>query len=321
MSLHTTTLPWNETEVLSVDEVLPRLSRQLSANLLYHLPKSVSLYADTSIPPADIENLIELIADFLPQEFEIRESRRSRFESLGLFASEEMNAALTREHTQPWAIYYSAHGGLRLQDEHGDPLRVSAGIIPCSSMQNHGVGWRRTGNGATHVWLATARKDGEEWDLNSDIGHESAHAAFAPIPLFAQSIHIELDTISFVGTQHPSELTPNQLARMCYLFTELAVVIIRNEQRTTDTLLPIAHPDDLHAFLHLGAQIFPTYGFDSARDEYARDSGALDFDSSLAYKIGAASLRALGHCTSHITVGNIEGVSHLIFQTALNSPS
>src|SRR5512143_191504 len=118
-------------------------------------------------------------------------------------------------------------------------------------MRNHGVGWRVDGRGGMHVWLATARKEGQDWDWDSDIGHESAHAAFAPVPLFVQSASRDLDTVRFAGTRSASKPTNDQLARMCYLMTELAVVAVRGETRPTETALPIGEPQELHAFLGL----------------------------------------------------------------------
>jgi hypothetical protein len=182
-------------------------------------------------------------------------------------------------------------------------------------MRNHGVGWRVDERGEMHVWLATARKEGRNWDWDSDIGHESAHAAFAPVPLFVQSASRDLDTVRFAETRSASDLTTDQLARMCYLLTELAVVAVRGEARPTETALPLGEPQELHAFLGLLKQAMPGAGFDRALDACERVGGVIAVEGSLEiFEIGAAALRALAASIRFVDEPNIEPVADQIFR-------
>src|SRR5262249_2394848 len=144
------------------------------------------------------------------------------------------------------------------------PKHPNAGLIPCSAMRNHGVAWRLDDIGRCRVWLVTARKPGEEWDWDSDIGHESAHASFAPVPLFAESLGQELENARLAASHGPEDLSFSQLAAICYALTELAVVAVRGEDRPTRTRLPVGEPAELYQLLKLSIGLFPQMGFDRA---------------------------------------------------------
>jgi hypothetical protein len=69
-----------------------------------------------------------------------------------------------------------------------------------------------------------------------------------------------------------------QLARMCYLYTELAVVAVRGETRATETHLPLAEADQLHQLLVLSDQILPGLGFDRALVACERVHGVINLN-------------------------------------------
>lgn len=312
MKLFPTTLPWGDTPVHATGNIQRLFASRLPSHLGYHLPDVVTICADLAVSETQVEALIEGMAAQLARECETREERRKRFLVLGLFADDEFRAALSRRHAQRWVIYYSERGGL------GAAIPQAAdstgGTIPCSTLRNHGVGWRLAASGECQVWLATARKEGRDWDWDSDIGHESAHAAFAPVPLFAQSIGSELDAVRFTTARSAEALDAEQLSRMCYLFTELAVVAVRGEQRDTDSGLPLPDSDELHAFLKLAHDIMPRVGFGRALAAFEQVGGRVDVLGGPAiYEIGAAALRALDRTVEHVAVPDVTQVAHRIF--------
>ena len=130
-------------------------------------------------------------------------------------------------------------------------------------MTNHGLAWQREGNRYT-TWLVTSRKPGETWDWDSDIGHKSAHAAFAPVPLFTQLV--ESDSVPMAQlTAGPKTLTGGQLGRIVDPFSELAVVSVRGEPRQTDTHLPVLEtPAMLMGLLEVAIGLVPHAGFERA---------------------------------------------------------
>ena len=313
MQFHLTTLPWSDHPVRSSGNLHAFFAERLPRTLTYHLPPSVTLCADLDVPAEQASAFLDAAAAWFVEELTCRDERCHRFVELGLLTDDELRAALTRRHKQPWILYYSENGGLG-HSEAAASTSAKTGVIPCSTMRNHGVGWRVDGRGGMHVWLATARKEGQNWDWDSDIGHELAHAAFAPVPLFAQSASRDLDTVHFAETRSASELTTDQLARMCYLLTELAVVAVRGEARPTKTALPLGEPQELRAFLGLLKQAMPGAGFDHALDACERVGGVIaDEGGSEIFEIGAAALRALAASIGFVDQPDIAPVADRIF--------
>jgi hypothetical protein len=222
--------------------------------------------------------------------------RVSAFLKLGLFNDSQIQAFLTeRRHHQPWAIYYSRDGGLGVPDSYVPDLDACRGVVPCSSMTNHGVAWRRNGSLAEY-WLATAPKRGGVWDLDSDIGHESAHAAFAQVPLFAQTSHLAENTPPLSTLPSARQLETGNFARMCYMYSELAVVAIRGEERDTQTHLPVGDREELLALLRLSDELMPSAGFDDALEavEGAKSGVSLEATAEIG-RIAAPIVRVLPH--------------------------
>lgn len=313
MQFSRTILPWSDHPVHSTGNLYEFFAQRLPRGLTYHLPNSVTLCADLAVPTEQVKTFLDAAATWLVKELTRREDRGHRFVELKLFTDKELRAALTRRHKQPWILYYSENGGLGDSKAASSPS-AKTGAIPCSTMRNHGVGWRLDEDGGMRVWLVTARKDGQDWDWDSDIGHESAHAAFAPVPLFTQSLGGDLDTIRFAETQNANDLSTHQLARMCYMFTELAVVSVRGEARPTATGLPLGEPEELHAFLGLLKQAMPGVGFDRALNACDRVGGVIAVeDGSAIFEIGAAALRTLAVSIGFVNEPDIARVADQIF--------
>jgi len=263
-------LPWNETTVHVVEGVRERLAAGLASGLDVYLPASISLYADLDVEPERVERFVENCGEYLKREIPNRLARRDAMVSQGLVGEEEIEEILTwRTHVQPWAIYYSSDGGLRLDEEPLLTAESRRGIVPCSTMRNHGVAWRSGESGEPDVWLVTARKLGQDWDWDSDIGHESAHAAFAPVPLFVQPHQLDITKTNLAYVSRAADLEPSHVARMCYLFSEIGVVAVRDESRPTRTRLPVEDPSELESLYGLADELLPGAGFDVRVD--ARD--------------------------------------------------
>lgn len=163
-------------------------------------------------------------------------------------------------------------------------------------MKNHGTAWRRTADGSLENWMVTARKEGQGWDWDSDIGHESAHAAFAPIPLFLQRTHSAASS-QLSSVRSVSDLHAGHLARLSYMYTEMSVITMRGEKRETETGLPVAEQkEELHAVLELSNELMPSLGFDRALDACERVNGLFDAThGDEIFEIGAAAMRVVPH--------------------------
>ncbi len=243
-----------------------------------------------------LEEFLRSMQDFLSLEFERRRKRVSAFVRHGFFQDSQIQAFLTeRRNLQPWAIYYSRNGGLGVSGSYVPDLEARRGVVPCSSMANHGVAWRRDESSA-ECWLATAPKQGGVWDLESDIGHESAHAAFAQVPLFAQTSHLGQDIPPLHMVHSAKQLEAGNFARMCYMYSEIAVVAIRGEERDTQTRLPIGDPEELIALLRLSDELMPAAGFDDALSaaEGAKDGVCIEATAEIG-RIAAPIIRIIPH--------------------------
>jgi hypothetical protein len=293
MRMTDTTLPWNDTRVLTSGELAGHLTDRLQASLRYHLPKSVWLFCDHGVGEEAAARFVEEMALHLSSEFELRERRKARFVKLGHFTAAQLTSLLADHRgTQRWAVYYSERGGLG--GDEGRPSSPDRGVIPCSSMRNHGVAWRRQ-DGELRVWLATARKEGRDWDWDSDIGHESAHAAFAPVPLYMQNAQESVASVSLEEVEGIEDLEPHHLARISYMYSEIGVIAMRGERRATETGLPVPGGiAEVCALLRLSHDLMPDFGFARALAAYEATGGVVDVnESEEIFAIGAPILRAL----------------------------
>lgn len=269
-------LPWTDAPVREDANLVAYLSERLPATFLRYLPKSITLFVDHEVSEAALTAFLHGMANHLQLELERRMARQKRFVDLGLLADEGVEAFLTqRTAAQPWAIYFSKDGGLGARKAGLGEADGSRGVIPCSTMQNHGVAWEQAEDGRVRIWLATARREGCDWDWESDIGHESAHAAFAQVPLFVQAFpQIAGDVLSTV--ERATELKPVHITQMIYLYSEIAVVAMRGELRATATGLPVAKPAELAALLRLSAELAENIGFERAAAVCTRSEGKID---------------------------------------------
>ena len=186
-------------------------------------------------------------------------------------------------------------GGLGAHTERSRAHQVARGVIPCSTMRNHGVAWERSENGLK-VWLATTRKEDEDWDWDSDIGHESGHAAFAPVPLFVQSANLLKGMLHVDGLTSSKDLQPKHIARITYAYSELAVIAIRGESRSTETGTPLGQREELLTLLKLSHDLMPMLGFDRAISVYEGTMGYVDVKNDTEiYEIVAPMLRVIPH--------------------------
>jgi hypothetical protein len=160
-------------------------------------------------------------------------------------------------------------------------------------MTNHGLAWQRQEDRYL-TWLVTSRRPGQGWDWDSDIGHESAHAAFAPVPLYTQIFEISALPIAEI-TAHPQSLTAPSVGRIGYPFSELAVVSVRGEPRATVTHLPVVEtPEMLFGLLKLGIELVPHTGFERALKAAEGCSGVVDVQNGIEmFEIAAPVLRLM----------------------------
>jgi hypothetical protein len=281
------------------DSLPAYLAEHLGESAKY-LPAAIALFVDPEVPQASVDDLLAGITEHLRLEFTRRAKRKQRMLELGLFSEHELESFLTgRTRVQPWAIYYSARGGLGLgqsMSSKADPR----GVIPCSSMRNHGVAWEATGAGNVSTWLATSPRENSPWDWESDIGHESAHAAFAQVPLFVQSSPKIPDNL-LSSLQQPQDITPLHIAQIIYLWSELAVVAIRGEARPTPTGLPVFSPTELLALLHWSAVVTGDESFTAAAGICASLNGNVDVNrGDEIFLIAAPILRAVPRVTMFV---------------------
>ena len=285
-------LPWNGVPVRMLRDLTGYFGTRIGCSSAEYLPRTITLFSDPDVPEEDVSDFLDGATAQLEKEIRVRNERCVRFTAASGIRPDELHTFLTgRTHAQPWALYLSGDGGLG-NALNGVATECSRGVIPCSTMRNHGVAWECNGN-AVSVWLATARKEGQAWDWESDIGHESAHAAFAPVPLFVQSEPLTLSLLAGIG-----DLQPGHIARICYLLSEIAVVSIRGEVRETETHLPIADRDELFALLSLCHELDPSAGFERATEAARHVNGTVDPNEGDAiFKVAEPIVRLLPRLT------------------------
>jgi hypothetical protein len=310
MKLEPTLLPWTGAPVQSIENLREYLIGGLPEGASEYLPRSITLFVDPGIEESEVESFVSEMTCALKCELQRRMGRRSNLVSLGLFTPVEIESFLTeRTGVQPWAIYYSRFGGLGISNpgisSNGGAEDRAHGVVPCSSMQNHGVAWSHDSAGRIHVWLATARKEGQGWDWDSDIGHESAHAAFAQVPLFTQLLSKAIDQSPLSEVDSVRNLNTAHLARITYFYSEIAVVAVRGESRPTQTTLPVAELAEMRSLLKLSNDLAPDCGFKNALTAFERANGVIDVNSrNEIYEIAAPMMKTIPYLTRFVNQGN-----------------
>jgi hypothetical protein len=293
MDSETKTLPWNNSIRIEKLDLSPWLADRRMSDLRRYLPRETTLWWEPSLGRGCAEALAAQIAEFLAAEVTRRRRRCVRIEASGLLTHGELENILVRDDQQPWAIYALEDGGLGTGSAASAP-DGEQGIIPCVGKPNHAVAWRRAGTRPLVTWLATAREKGGAWDLEADFGHESAHAAFAQVPLFDQVMQDRACRVRLWDCESIDDLQDVHLAKVAYICSEIGVVTIRGESRATATGLPVDSAEELLAFLRIASQLFPGAGFARAAVEYERNFGALDIEEGeVIYDIGTPVLRLL----------------------------
>ncbi|MGH8558510.1 MAG: hypothetical protein ACRESZ_13825 [Methylococcales bacterium] len=287
-------LPWTGASVKMIRHLIDYCRATVLGDDFRYMPQTATLFIDEVIDKQQIEVFIERMAKELKKEFEIRKQRAHTFAELGLFTKSEIESFLTNHtNAQSWVIHYGINGGLGVERSSVRTREVPRGVIPCSSMRNHGVAWAPADDGM-EVWLATSRKEGEEWNWDSDIGHESGHAAFAPVPLFVQSANLLKSMLHVDDLTCANDLQPRHIARIVYAFSEIAVVTLRGELRQTDTGTPIGQKEELLALLRFSHEIMPKFEFDRALSVYEQSAGLLDIQNDRAiYEVAAPMMRVI----------------------------
>jgi len=294
MNLTHSCLPWRDHPVVATGNIQGWLAERLPSEFGSYLPAFISIYADADVEVPAIDGFLTDMTTYLEEEIRRRVLRKARFVALGLFTDAELTRILTGSTAcQPWVLYYSREGGVGPIDLTATPECVVRGYKPCSSMTNHGLAWQRDA-GKYATWLVTSRKPGRTWDWDSDIGHESAHAAFAPVPLFTQLVESSSVPIADLTTGEGA-LTGAQLGRIGYPFSELAVVAVRGEPRQTDTHLPVLEtPETLIGLLEVATDLVPHAGFEGALRAAERVAGVVDVnDGAEIFEIAAPILRVM----------------------------
>lgn len=301
MAVSETSLPWNGSPVHAFRNLHSFFEARLGEASARYLPRSITLFFDPEIPQPAILCFLDAAAIHLDRELSVRKNRAAKFVNSHIFSAEELEVFLTdRTGMQPWALYYSKEGGLGIPEiGSGHQPFGQCGAIPCSTMRNHGVAWSCSDAGELKIWLATARMKGSDWNWDSDIGHESAHAAFAPVPLFVQPSTEFIDPMPLSKVRQVSDLEPAHVARICYLCSEIAVVAVRGEPRPTDTCLPVSDRDELFALLTFAGELAPGSGFDRALNSCTRVNGTVHPNEGIEiFEIAAPIMRLLPRLTT-----------------------
>jgi hypothetical protein len=308
-----TTLPWNQSiQVYCTGNLTEKIKKQLTSEQSGLLPSTITLFYDQVVSKAIIEEFISKLTQVIKQNYIDLASRiNTVFVPSGIDIVEMDSLLKSNLNTLPWAIYYSENGGLNLAVD-TDNLANNFGAVPCRAVHNHAVSWETYLTGNKQVWLTTARTGDQDWNWDSDIGHELFHTSFAPIPLFAQS---SLKVTANISFNDIDIVEPNMLAKMTYLYGEIAVLTLRGEFRDHPLGLAVVDThEELIDCLDLTHKLMPHFGFDKAIlycQKYP--DRKIDFqDSDIAF-LTMAVLRAIKHLNSQLYNTNIPNLE--IFRT------
>jgi hypothetical protein len=146
-------VPWTGAPAQEVQELANYFCDQMGEQLSRYLPNSIALFADLEVSSNTIETFLVEMAERLTSEIRRRNQRVQKFSELGLLTQDDIESFLT-DHTdsQPWALYYGQNGGLGAEKSDRKHWQAPRGVLPCSTMPNHGVAWWHT-NDDLNVWL------------------------------------------------------------------------------------------------------------------------------------------------------------------------
>lgn len=268
------------------------------------LPLSIEIVTDGTFDRSFLKNFVQSAAAQLGREIPLWRHRFGEIIGLGLISTTEIGR-ITKllKAAQPWFIYASRCGGLMGETEDNDTADgtpPSSGVIPCSAAPHHGIGWW-TDQGIRRSGLITSHWENSTWNWDEDIGHEAAHAAFGPVPLFSQHYEEAGADRRLVAPNSRSVPLPEEtIARVCYLVAEIVVVFLRGEQRFTGTGLPgLNDHDELSAFLDVADRLLPGARFGDVLPLIAIEGLPLSVWSGQAIRqLGASALYFAGHSAS-----------------------
>jgi hypothetical protein len=299
--LEETRIPWTGADAYRLPAV-----RDLLVNLCgpcsdAMLPSKIEVLFDVSPGDSAAQSFLECLAAQLSREVVIWQERLLELSSSGLIDRRFLSdtCAMLRG-AQRWYVCASEAGGLMAPESQseadGDPERTPAGVIPCSAVKHHGVAWWRGMDGVRSIGLVTSHAAGGRWNWDEDIGHESAHAAFGPVPLFTQTLEASgfMTPLATALDNAGGHCTSALIGRTAYLISEIIVAFVRGEQRPTVVGLPGLHSmQDLEAFISLAERLFPEAGFTEVRREVLKEGIPLKvWSGPTIRRLGAAALHS-----------------------------
>jgi hypothetical protein len=308
-----TQLPWNHNiEVKCTGNLSPVIIEKIANQNRSFLPVNITLFYDAIIPQEKISDFLNRLGSVINDNLLKLEDRINNVFAVSAINISELKAILkSQTNTLPWAIYYGDNGGLHLTID-TDNLKNPFGAVPCRLVHNHAVSWQTYPTGNKQVWLTTARSEGSDWNWDSDIGHELFHASFAPIPLFAQSsLKVTKDSKNY----NAEFVEPQILAKMTYLYGEIAVLTLRSEEREHPLgLAVIENYEELIDCLKLSHCLMPQFGFDKAISYCEKYHDCkIDFEDCDIAFLTISVLRAIKHLNSQLY--SIEIPSLELFKT------
>lgn len=296
-----TTLPWNMGSAREASDFREKIVGCCGQDVHALLPHSMRFLMASVVSESHAHETIGKVASFLGDE-ELPKWLRRREQAirLGLSNDVEMSRLLDpARNPQSWIIYDMKNGGLPDIPNSPDDPHAQFGVIPCSAVRHHAVAWWREGDGI-RTTLLSGRAPGKSFDLDSDIGHESVHAAFSPVPLFSQTMEEQSRGVPF-SEATLGALSYEERARLAYTLCEVGLAMLRGEPRPTPTgLINIEEWDDARAFLRIAHDLMPAFGFGHALEMISGRTTAIGIDGPAFFAIGISALRTMWHLVPRV---------------------
>jgi hypothetical protein len=237
-------LNWLNPEHHSEINALAHIIINTNSDNYKYLPKQISLIVENN-HDFDSEVFLQNVAAQI--EFEIQnraEVVKTLFDSEGQIQVEKFLTGTNN--WQPWVLLETKNGGLP---------QGYADLVTCFYVNNHGVANVQKNPGNFNSILVTARKENQDWNLDSDVGHEFGHSSIAPIPFIGQQAQRE-DLAS--GNKPILDIN------LDYPIVESINIILRGEKRDTKTGLAVVESEsDLKVFVTRCSEQFPNCGFEN----------------------------------------------------------
>ena len=144
-------------------------------------------------------------------------------------------------------------------------------MVPCRQYLSHAV-YYNANLIKPGVVLVSARLPHKPWHPKDDILHEYVHARFAPIPMYVQAWHIQMDESAHsLDLDRVEDLAEHHVGWIIYAVQEIGTGFLTGERRPSETGLPVLESNKALAnFLRLSSRILPEFGFDHAWTEYQK---------------------------------------------------